>query len=132
MDEDVVEDPAQSSEPDISMYLLQPEVVPDIKENMINDDNSQIEDLFLADTPDLVEAVAMDHGDMDMDMEMADCPLAAAMAAETAALEEGDMDMDMDHGDMDMDMEAGCPIAAAMAAEAVALEEGSEDIADIE
>lgn len=83
----------------------------------------------------------MDHGDMDMGMEMADCPLAAAMAAEAATLEEmdmimdmdhGDMDMDMDHGDMDMDMEASCPIAAALAAEAAALEEGYEDIADIE
>lgn len=85
----------------------------------------------------------MDHGDMDMGMEMADCPLAAAMAAEAATLEEMDMimdmdhgdmdmDMDMDHGDMDMDMEASCPIAAALAAEAAALEEGYEDIADIE
>ena len=90
---------------------------------MINSDNSQIEDLFLSDTPDLVEpeAVAkatldMDHGDMDM--EMADCPLAAALAAETAALEEGSKEM------------AECPLAAAMAAEAAALEEGSMEVAE--
>ena len=44
---------------------------------------------------------------------MAECPLAAAMAAEAAALEEGSMEV------------AECPLAAALAAEAAASEEGS-------
>jgi len=48
----------------------------------------------------------IDHGDMEMDMtDMAECPLAAAMAAEKAAFFNGDDQGEVEECDLPMDSE---------------------------